>query len=147
MIYQLLLCALFAVLAVYRPHRFEWGVLSILFLLTWVNTLLFGKNDVELYVIRSTLTMIAGSLLVVRWTPLSIYQALTLLLTLSAYGMLEFDVSQGEHVLIYNYYEAVIYGLVICHFLGIYPTLRDSYNDWITGRELGLEHLQRGSRS
>ncbi len=134
-------------LAVHRPHRFEWGVLSILFLLTWVNTLVYGKNDVELYVIRSTLTMIAGSLLVIRWTPLSVYQSLTLLFTLLAYGALEFDVTQGEHILIYDYYEAVIYGLVICHLFGIYPTLRDSYIGWTSNRELRMEHLQRDSRS
>jgi len=134
-------------LTVYRPHRYEWGVLSFLLLATWVNTLVYDHNDVELYVIRSTLTMIAGSLLVIRWTPLSVYQACVLLLTLSAYGMLEFDVSQGEHVLIYNYYEAVIYGLVTCQLFGVYPTVRNSYIDYIASRTPWMEHLQRDSRS
>ncbi len=148
MFYQFVLFALFLVLAgIHRPHRFEWGVLSCLLFSTWVNTIVYGVDDSELYVIRSTMTMFAALVLIWRCTNLAIYQAIVLIITLLAYGALAYDVSQGQHILIYNNYEAAIYGIVACQLFGIYPTLRDCYSDHLTSGVSMLERLQRGSLS
>lgn len=147
MSFMLLLFALFAVLSLYRPHRFEWGVLSMLWFSLWVNTSIYGHNDTELYVVRSVITTIAGLALVGRWTMLSSLLAVIMFITLLGYAALAFDVSQGRHILIYNYNEAVNYGLVICQIICTYPTLRDSYINYTAGSTSRLEHLQRNSRS
>lgn len=144
--YQLCLAALFASLAVYRPHRYEWGVLAILLLSTWTNTIVFSNNDIELYFIRAVLTTLACTALILRGSTLSMYQSVILLLTLLAYGALAIDVAQGERVLIYNHYEAIIYGLVIFQLIGVYPTIRAGYSDWVAGRKPRLEYFQTGKR-
>ena len=146
MTFMLCLSILFAALALYKPHRYEWSVLALLMFLSWVNTTIYVVNDVERYFIRAVLTTLAGLALMLKRSDLSVYHAVILLFTLVAYGALAFDVSQGVHVLIYNYYEAVIYGLVIFQLFGVYPTLRASYSDWVTGREPRLVNNQMGER-
>ena len=61
----------------------------------------------------------------------SFYQATILLATLCAYGALAYDISQGRHVLIYNNYETVIYGLIACQFVGIFTALQYINHDHI----------------
>lgn len=61
--------------------------------------------------------------------------------------MLAYDVSQGEHVLIYNNYETVIYGLVACQFVGIFTAIRYVDYDHIKRGVRGVLHLQRNKRT
>lgn len=72
-------------------------------------------------------------------TKLGYYQAFIQLIILIAYGCLEYDTGRGEHVLIYNNFEVVIYGLVASQFVAIFPEIwfacYNRYTDYFTSRE------------
>ena len=134
------------VLSTHKKFRFEWRVLSGLLFLTWVNVQIFTPVDSELYFIRSLLTLFAALTLLKSGSLFGLIHSLILLLTLIAYGMLAYDVSQGVHILIYNYYGAVIYGLVICQLLTVFPTIRAGYIYFITNNAHNLEHSKVGDQ-
>lgn len=142
--YMLLMSLLFLILSIHERYRFEWLVLSGLLFMTWVNTCLYEAVDPELYFIRSVLTIIAALLLLKPKSIMGFCHSLILLLTLIAYGMLAYDASQQAHILIYNYYEAVIYGLVICQLIACYPTIRAGYSYWAANNPFNLESSQVG---
>ena len=145
--YYLLFCAVFfLLLSIHEKYRFEWLTVSIMSALLWVNTEVWGHNDPELYFIRAVIVAVAALSLLTSKSRLALYHSLILLLTLIAYGMLAYDVSQQAHVLIYNYYEAVVYGLVACQLIGCYPTVRAGYYYFLTNNAVNMEHGQVGEK-
>lgn len=100
-----------------------------------------------IYILVPAVTSIGAVALCTSASFLGFYQSAILLLTLVAYVALEFDITQGAHVLIYNNYEAVIYGLVGCQFITIYPTIRLTYNDIIKYRFGRNGNNKRGQRA
>lgn len=140
---MLVLCSLFLMLAIHPSHRLEWLVVACVTFLVWVNTEMFNHNDPRLYWNRAIVTFVGAGWLCWFRSRLGFYHAIIYALTLSAYGALAFDVSQGRHIVIYNYYEAVIYGLVGYQLVGIFPTVRIVYNDFIYGRFVIFTDLQR----
>jgi len=118
------LLALFVTLAAYKPHRNVWVVVAFVTATVLCSRLAFGHNDAELYVIRSTAALLGGIALCKVGSRLALYHAGVYAVTLFAYLALAVDVALGRHFLIYNYYEAFIYGLVACQLLGVFPTVR-----------------------
>lgn len=104
--------------------RKEWLALCVLNVLLLINCELYGKNDDMLYYNRSIASFLVGCFMVWRGGILGFYQAIIQLLILCTYAALAYDVSHGEHILIYNHYETVIYGLVTCQFIGIFKDLQ-----------------------
>jgi hypothetical protein len=123
-VYSLGLCILFAILATYPPHRKVWAVVSCVCAAEFVAWGMFDRNDVELYVIQSTAALLGGLALIRQDAWLPRYQAAIYVGTLAAYLALAIDVAAGKHILIYNHFEAVIYGLVAGQLVGIFPTVR-----------------------
>lgn len=105
---------------------------------------MYSNTDPELYFIRSMLTLFAALILLRANSKFGLVHSLILLFTLVVYFMLAYDVSQNMHVLIYDYYEAVIYGLVICQLLTAYPTIRASYIYFFTNNASNLEYNKVG---
>ena len=130
---MLALCGLFLLLAIHPSHRREWLVVACVTFLVWVNTEAFHHNDPRLYWNRAIVTFVGAGWLCWYRSFTGYYHASIYLLTLITYGALAFDVSQGRHILIYNYYEAVVYGLVGCQLIGTFPTLRAAYHDFVHG--------------
>lgn len=130
--YLATLAGLFIVLTVHGKHRKEWLVLSVLMYLTYLNTLVFDHNANELYLIRSLLTSLSIMVLVGLRTKLGLYISSVLTLTLLSYLALAIDVSMGEHILIYDYYEGVIDALIMALLVGTYPTIRAGVNSVYT---------------
>lgn len=143
MSFMLGLCVLFLLLATHPSHRREWLVVACVTFLVWVNTEAFHHNDPRLYWNRVIVTFVGAGWLCWFRSRLGFYHAAIYFLTLSAYGALAFDVSQGRHIVIYNYYEAVIYGLVGCQLVGVLPTVRTAYNDFVHGRVVRSANLSR----
>jgi hypothetical protein len=108
--------------------------------MTWINICIYSSTDPELYFIRAILTLFAALTLLKANSKFGLIHALILLLTLMAYAMLAYDVSQNGHILIYNYYGAVIYGLVICQLLTTYPTIRAGYIYFTSSNTFDLEY-------
>jgi hypothetical protein len=140
--YRLTLLALFVALASYRPHRSVWAVVSAVCAAELGAWTAYGHNDVELYVIQSTAALLGGIALCKVGTRLALYQAAIYAATLLAYLALALDVAAGSHFLIYNYYEAVIYGLVAGQLIGIFPTVRASLILYGAGPALNMGSLQ-----
>lgn len=107
-----------------RNERVEYGSLVAAYLSLFGITLLYDHNDSTLYWLRMLVAVAAGFALAARKTDLGWYQATIQAAILCSYGMLSYDVSQGQHVLIYNKFETVIYGLVACQFIGVYKPIR-----------------------
>jgi hypothetical protein len=141
--FMLVPCGLFLLLAINPSHRREWLVVACVTFLVWVNTEVFHHNDPRLYWNRAIVTFVGAGCLCWCRSRLGFYHATIYFLILSAYGALAFDISQGRHILIYNYYEAVVYGLVGCQLVGVLPTVRTAYNDFIHGSFAIFANLQR----
>lgn len=125
----LICCSLaFLALSIPRSDRSTWLALAVLSILLLVNKSVFSVEGDLLYVVRAAMTLIVGVFIVYQGTIVALYQAFILTLILLAYAALAFDVSQGQHVLIYNNYENVIYGLVACQFIGATTKIRAGYN-------------------
>jgi hypothetical protein len=137
----LLLCVLaFALLSL---HRREWIVLCVMTLCNFAITCVYDNTDQVLYQLVPIVTFAGAGALCLFKTNLGFYQAAVLLVTLVAYAALAFDVSQGRHILIYNNYEAVIYGLVGCQFAAIFPALRSAYRHLDSSGRTWLADLSR----
>ncbi len=140
----LLYCAIiFAVVAIPERHRFEWSVLAILMVLLWCNKELLDRNGDALYIIRASLAFVGAMFLLLPKSLIGFYQAVILLAILAAFGALSYDVARGENFLIYNNYETVTYGLVICQLIGILPSVWASYRDRYPSSGLASRYLQR----
>ena len=75
-------------------------------------------------------------------TKLGYYQAVLQLCILCSYAALAYDTSQGQHVLIYNNYEAVIHGFVV-----VFTAIRYVDYDHIERCLRRSLHLQRNKRT
>ncbi len=141
--YRLALLSLFVGLVfAYPPHRRVWLAVACVSAAELAAWGIYGHNDPELYIIQSTAALLGGMALCSVGTKLAFYHAAVLALTLCAYLALSLDVAAGMHVLIYNYYEAVVYGLVAGQLIGIFPTVRACLILWHTVRPTSLGHFQ-----
>lgn len=104
-------------------NKIEWFTLSVLFFLLWCNKEYFQNTDEALYYIRAFFCFAAAYILSSKSTKLGLYQAFILFVVLSSYAALAYDVANHKHIMIYNNFEGVIHGLVICQFLGVVPEL------------------------
>lgn len=147
MIYLLLCAILFSALALHKAHRTEWSILAVMTFVNFILTCVLSSEGEILYVLVPVVTSAGAMSLCSRRTTLGFYQAIILFVTLIAYGALAFDISRGEHVLIYNNYEAVIYGLVGCQLVGIFPTIWAAYRDFTAGRSAWLFDNKRNKRA
>ena len=145
--YLLCCVVLFAVLATYKPHRYEWCVISIVTVLVLLNTTLLDHNGSVLYWNRAVITFVGAIALLKPRSVLGFYHSLILLATLCAYGTLAYHVAEGTHQLIRTEYKAFIYGLVGCQLISVFPTIWAAYRDFNSDSGADLEHLQRNSRS
>lgn len=135
------MCAvLFGVLGLYRK---EWLTLFFVTVTNYCLTCVLSNEDPILYAIVPTVTFVGAVALCVPRTTLGFYHAIILLFTLVAYAALAYDVAHGRHILIYNDYEGVIYGLVACQIIAIFPTLRAIYLDNRSDIRTWLVNLQR----
>lgn len=106
-------------------NKLEWFVLSVLFSALWLNKEYFSNTDQALYFTRAFLCFITACYLSSKATKLALYQAFIILVILTSYAALAYDVANNKHILIYNNFEGVVHGLVACQFIGILPELRD----------------------
>lgn len=134
MIYLLLCAIVFWLMSVIGKNRREWLTLAAVTIINFVITVIFDRNGTTLYALVPITTSVGAYVLCKCWSQLGFYHAIILFTTLAAYAALAFDVSQGRHVLIYNNYEAVIYGLVGCQLISVFPTLWVAYRDHIASR-------------
>jgi hypothetical protein len=112
-----------------------------------VNDGLFHQNDPQLYANQALITFVGALILSVFSTTLGFYQSIIYLLTLVAYGALQYDVDNGHHILIYNHYEVVIYGLITCQFIPLLPKAPNFIRDFITNSRAMLANLRRYQKS
>ncbi len=140
--YHAALLVLFAALATYRPHRSVWVVVALVSASVLAARLTYGHNDAELYVIRSTAALLGGLALCKIGTGLALYHALIYGLTLCAYWTLSIEVAAGTHIIIYNHFEAVIYGLIAGQLIGIFPTVWAGLTLWRTAGPTALGYNQ-----
>jgi hypothetical protein len=145
--YRLAMSILFGALAIYRPQRREWVILWAISSIEWAAWMTFGRNDTPLYVIQSTAALLGGVALSAVGSRLAIYQAFVLLATLFAYLALSLDVAAGRHILIYNHFEAVTYGLVALQLVGVLPTIRTCLLLCVTNCGARLGYFQRGKEA
>lgn len=145
--YLLCCSALFFALSLYKPHRYEWFTLAIVTLMVSINTMLLDHNGSILYWNRVVITFVGAMFLIRRKTTLSYYHAIILLTTLCLYGYLAYHVALNTHDTIRSFYGASIYGLVVCQFISVFPTLWAAYRSYCSSDSTWLVNLQRNSRS
>lgn len=132
-----ILAVAFGLLAIHPKVRYVCCLLCGLNTFLLIISLLCDKNGDTLYLLRTIGTTATAVLACIPRTTIGFYQAFIQLAILCSYVMLAYDVTQGKHVLIYNNYETVIYGLVACQFVGIFTAIRD----------VNYDHIKRGLRS
>lgn len=144
----LLYCAIiFGVVAIPKRHRFEWSVLAVFMALLWCNKELLDRNGDALYITRASLAFVGAMLLLLPKSLIGYYQSVILLGILAAYGLLAYDVATREYSLIYDNYETITYGLVICQLIGILPSIWNSYCDRYPSHGLAGRYLQGNTRT
>lgn len=143
----LTLAVTFGLLAIHKQTRYVYAILCGLNVFLLIITTLCDKNGDTLYWLRMIAAFIVGSLMVRRNDTLGYYQAFIQVAIMCSYAALSFDVSQGKHVLIYNNYETVIYGLIICQFIGVHKSIRAFNYDCFKRDILGFLHIQRDKRT
>ena len=134
-------------MAIYRPSRIEWLTLCVVTVINFVLTCVLSNEDPMLYKLVPTVTFVGAVVLCIPRTTLGFYHSIILLVTLVAYAALAYDVAHGMHILIYNNYEATIYGLVGCQLIAIFPTIRLAYRDYHSDIRAWLVNLQRVTRA
>lgn len=144
----LVYCSLiFILIAILKNQKFEWGLLALLSVLLWCNKETFDVTGSVLYYNRAVLTFVISLILISRKTMIAYYQSVVLLFMLMAYCALGYDVSINAHYLIYNNYENVIHGLVICQFIGVFPSVWRRDNDRNAGIDFINKYLSRNERA
>lgn len=141
------LAVAFGLLATHPKVRYVCSLLCGLNVFLLIVTTFCDRNGDTLYwfnTIGSTTVAIAAC---IHGGKHGYYQAFIQLCILCAYAALAYDVSQGQHVLIYNSYETVIYGLVACQFVGIFTAIRYVDYDHIERGVRSFLHLQRNQRT
>lgn len=142
--YHAALVFTFLLFALPRETRKVWLVLAIVSACELSARLIYGHNDHGLYIMRSTAALLGGLALCRTGTRLGRWQVKVYAVTVAAYVALAFDVVMGRHVLIYNYFEGVIYGLVACQLAGILPSIRNFIISLGATNPFGLGNLRRG---
>lgn len=125
-----------------KENTWVWAILGFVMYCIWVNKSYFDVLDMRLYYIRAFIAFFTALVFVFFLTKFSLYQAFIQLLILCAYGALEYDTEQGAHILIYNNYEAVIYGLVASQYIAVFPELWTRCYNYYTSRFSSGEHYQ-----
>lgn len=143
--YHAALVLTFLLFALPRGTRKVWLVLALVSACELSARLIYDHNDPGLYIMRSTATLLGGLALCRTGTWLGRWQVRVYAATVAAYVALAFDVVMGRHVLIYNYFEGVIYGLVACQLAGILPAIRNFIISSSATNPFGLGDL-RGSK-
>lgn len=138
---------LFFLLACLKICRKETVLLAVLAIFLWCNKEYYENTDNELYYIRSFLAFTSAYILLSFKTKIGIYQAGIQSLILIAYLGLAYDVINNKHILIYNNYEAVIYGLVAFQFIGFFPNLRDRLYDIFTNINFNKKYYYEGQKT
>ena len=147
MTFFILLAVAFGLLATIPKTRTVCLTLCGLNIFLLIITLLCDRNGDALYLLSAVGSTFAAVLLCVPKTITGYYQSIIQLCILCSYGALAYDVSQGQHALIYNNYETVIYGLVACQFIGIFTALFHVDYDHIKRCLRRNLHLQRNQRT
>lgn len=142
-----LFCSLIWLLLARLTRRVEWSIMCVVTVLVIANATLLNHNDPQLYINRSLITVFGALILCVFSTTLGFYQAIIYLLTLVAYGALQYDVDNGRHILIYNHYEVVIHGLIVCQFIPLLPKAPNIIRDTITNSRAWLANFHWDSKS
>ena len=121
----LLICSItaFATVFITKTNARVWCVLGFVYLTLWLCNMVFDPYEMGLYILRAFLAFFTAKILLSIKSKMGLYQAFMQLLMLVAYGMLEYETGLGEHVIIYNNFEAVIYGLATGQFLAIFSEL------------------------
>ncbi len=143
----LTLAAAFGLLAIHPKTRYTCTLLCALNVFLFTSTSLCDKNGDTLYLLRTIAATVVAVLSCVPRTTLGYYQSIIQLCILCSYSALAYDVSQGQHVLIYNNYEMVIYGLVACQFVGFFTAICNINYDHIKRGVCRNLHLQRNTRT
>ena len=141
------LAVAFGLLAIYPKVRYVCSLLCGLNVFLLIVTTFCDRNGDTLYWFRTIGTTVVAVLACIPRTTIGYYQSILQLCILCSYGALAYDVSQGQHVLIYNNYETVIYGLVACQFVGIFTAIRYVNYDHIKRGVRSFLHLQRNQRT
>ena len=144
----LLFCAMLGVFFALWSDKntWVWAIIGFVFYCLWVNKTYLDVTDMRLYYIRAFIAFFTALIFILFMTKFSLYQAFIQLLILCAYGALEYDIAQGAHILIYNNYEAVIYGLVASQFIAILPELWTRISNYYTSHIAGGGHSKRFKR-
>lgn len=121
------LLLIYGALTFLSKHKKTLAIVFIVTLSEFIAWLFYGNNDIELYMIRTTAALLGGLALCKVGGKLALWQAMVYLMTLIAYCALAFDVMANKHILIYNHFEAVIYGLVACQLAGIFYPLAPAF--------------------
>ena len=121
------LLLIYGALTFLSKHKKTWAIVFMVTLSEFIAWLFYGNNDIELYMIRTTAALLGGLALCKVGGKLALWQAMVYLMTLIAYCALAFDVMANKHILIYNHFEAVIYGLVACQLAGIFYPLAPAF--------------------
>src|SRR5690606_18821774 len=121
--YAVALLIIYVPLSIWSKHRHVWAIVSFVTIIELMSRLIYGHNDIELYVIRATAALFGGLFLCKISSKLAIWESLVYFSTLLAYLALSIDIAANRHILIYNHFEAVIHGLVACQLIGVFYTM------------------------
>jgi hypothetical protein len=119
-------------------------VVAVVYFAEWVNVQSFDLDNQCLYLSRSVIVFSGAIALCSNRTLLGYYQASVLAMTLCAYLLVEYDAGHGTN-LIYDNYEAVIYGLVGCQFIGSFPTIWSACRDFFAGSGASVANILRSA--
>lgn len=139
---MLITCALsFLMLARWTDKRVCY-TLSLVAALLWINAHVFSAENEMLYLLRGFVIFFSATFLLKKHTKQSIYQSIILFCTLFSYTLHEYE-STLNITIIYDQFEAVIYGLITCHFIGIFKTLWPIGSNDDSSCRTGCENIQR----
>ena len=124
--YLIYLAFVFALLAINKEDRVVWISLCVLCVLLKLNVLI-TDNDIYRVLSRCTLITLFSFILLFGKSVLSCYQAFILFMFLVANVALAYDVANNQHLIIYNYFKDVVYGLVACQLAGGIPKVWNSF--------------------
>lgn len=138
---------IFSFLAIFKCTRNEAILLAILSIVLWCNKEYYNATDNELYYVRSFLAFISANIFMLFKTTTGIYQSVIQLIVLIAYVSLAYDVANNKHILIYNNFEVIIYGLVLCQFAGFFPSVWNCINNWYTDIIANSKYIYRNQKA
>jgi len=138
---MLITCALsFLMLARWTDKRVCY-TLSLVAALLWINAHVFSAENEVLYLLRGSIIFFSATYLLKQPVKQSIYQSVILFCTLISYTLHEAE-SALNVTIIYDQFEAVIYGLITCHFIGIFKTLWPSFSNDDSSCRAGCKNIQ-----